>query len=88
MVKEKSVGIKSKEYRMSKAMSERAVGHVKKDAPVQAGILLNKPVEAGMPCQAQPSLKLRVNRLYGAFKETPIPDKSDLRRQFHEDGAR
>jgi hypothetical protein len=58
------------------------------DAPVQVVILLNKPVETGIPYQAQSSPKSRINRLYGAFKETPIPDKSELRRQFHEKSAR
>jgi hypothetical protein len=58
------------------------------DATVQVVILLNKPVETGVPYQVQSSHKLRINRLYGAFRETPIPDKSELRKQFHEESTR
>jgi hypothetical protein len=53
-------------------------------------ILLNKPAQdaAEIPYPAQSSPQSRLNRLYGAFKETPIPDKSELRRQFHEKSAK
>ena len=32
----------------------------------------------------QQKLDKRIEKLYGAFEDNPIPDKKDLRRAFHE----
>jgi hypothetical protein len=37
---------------------------------------------------ATQQLNPKIAHLYGVFKDTPIPDKAELRRYFHEETAR